>query len=99
MSVVSMSAVCFPFAVETSFPVPEAISNGMMITLGLLWGFVQGILGSILQTRSPYYPLAFWVCNALIAFICSFFVKDELRRLQMDEVKNSEYIEEEEVRR
>jgi hypothetical protein len=43
--------------------------------------------------------MLFWVGCALVALIISFFVKEDLRRLQLDEVKNSEYIEEDEVRR
>jgi len=41
---ITISAVTFPFAVEASFPVQEALSNGMMITIGLLWSFIQGIV-------------------------------------------------------
>ena len=35
----------------------------------------------------------------MIAFIAAIFVEEDLRRLKLDEVKNSEYIEEEDVRR
>jgi hypothetical protein len=40
-----------------------------------------------------------WVISAILALLVSFCVKEDLRRLQLDDVKNSEYIEEEEVRR
>jgi hypothetical protein len=43
--------------------------------------------------------MLWWVGCAIIGLIFSIFVQEDLRRLQMDEVKNSEYIEEEEVRR
>ena len=35
----------------------------------------------------------------MIALALSFFVDEDLRRLQLDDVKNSEYIKDEEVRR
>jgi|LauGreDrversion4_2_1035121.scaffolds.fasta_scaffold177290_3 hypothetical protein len=43
--------------------------------------------------------MLWWVGCAVLAFISSIFVKEDLRRLKLDDVKNSEYIEEEEVRR
>jgi hypothetical protein len=43
--------------------------------------------------------MLWWVGCAIIGFIFAFFVEEDLRRLQLDEVKNSEYIEEDEVRR
>lgn len=54
---------------------------------------------SILASKSSYYALSFWTISAILALIVSFFVKEDLRRLQLDDVKNSEYIEEEDVRR
>jgi hypothetical protein len=35
----------------------------------------------------------------MIALALSFFVDEDLRRLQLDDVKNSEYIKDDEVRR
>ena len=43
--------------------------------------------------------MVWWSGCAVIAFIAAIFVKEDLRRLKLDEVKNSEYIEEEDVRR
>jgi hypothetical protein len=97
--VVPISPVAFAFTVELTFPVPEALTNGMMVTFGLLWGTGEGLLQSTLQTSSPYYPLAIWVGTSAIAFVISFFVEEDLRRLQLDDVKNSEYIQDDEVRR
>ena len=39
--------------------------------------------------------MLWWVGCALLALLSAVFVKEDLRRLQLDEVKNSEYIEEE----
>lgn len=41
---ITVCAVTFPFAVEATFPIGEALSNGSMITVGLLWSFIQGII-------------------------------------------------------
>jgi hypothetical protein len=43
--------------------------------------------------------MVWWSGCAVIAFIAAIFVEEDLRRLKLDEVKNSEYIEEEDVRR
>ena len=43
--------------------------------------------------------MAIWVGTSAIAFVISFFVEEDLRRLQLDDVKNSEYIQDDEVRR
>jgi len=42
--VVPISPVAFAFTVELTFPVPEALTNGMMVTFGLLWGTGEGLL-------------------------------------------------------
>jgi hypothetical protein len=91
-TVVPITPVAFAFTVELTFPVPEALTNGIMITCGLLWGTAEGLLCSFMQETSPIYPIAFWSISALLAFILSFFVEEDLRRLQLDDVKNSEYI-------
>lgn len=98
-SVIPISSIAFTFSVELAFPVPEAITNGMMITISLIWGTGTGFLCSSLTQSNPMYALAFWTASAFLAFVISFFVQEDLRRLQLDDVKNSEYIEEEEVRR
>lgn len=99
LSLIPITSVGFAFSVELAFPVPEALTNGMMITIGLLWGTGTGFLCSSLQERSPLYALSFWTISSILSLIFSFFIKQDLRRLQLDDVKNSEYIEEEEVRR
>lgn len=96
---VPIVSVGLAFSVELAFPVPEVITNGTMITFSLLWGTGLGVLGSTLATYSVYYPLMLWVVSSLLGFGLSFFVDQDLRRLQLDDVKNSEYIEEEEIRR
>ena len=98
-TVVPITPVAFAFTVELTFPVPEALTNGIMITCGLLWGTAEGLLCSALQQSSPKYPLVFWVASTTVALGLTFFVEEDLRRLQLDDVKNSEYIQDDEVRR
>ncbi len=43
-TVVPITPVAFAFTVELTFPVPEALTNGIMITCGLLWGTGEGLL-------------------------------------------------------
>lgn len=43
----------------------------------------------------PRYAIAIWVVTGLAGVGFSFFIKEDLRRMQLDDVKNSEYIEEE----
>ena len=99
ISLIPITSVSFAFSCELAFPVPEALTNGMMITISLMWGTGTGILCTSLAERSPYYAMIFWSTSAILAFVISFFVEQDLRRLQLDDVKNSEYIEEEDVRR
>jgi hypothetical protein len=47
----------------------------MMLTIGLLWSFIQGIFCAQLAVMSPYYPMLWWVGCAIIAFIASLFVE------------------------
>ena len=97
--VIPISPVAYAFTVELTFPVPEALTNGMMVTLSLIWGTGVGLVQSKLQILSPFYPLAIWIGSSAIAFVISFFIEEDLRRLQLDDVKKSEYIQDDEVRR
>lgn len=99
MSVVPITTVSFAFSVELAFPVPEAMTNGMMITISLLCGTGVGFLCTSLAEQSPLYALAFWSGSALLSLSISFFIEQDLRRLYLDDVKNSEYLEEDDVRR
>lgn len=74
ISVIPISSVAFTFSVELAFPVPEALTNGMMITVSLVWGTATGFLCSSLSESSPQYALAFWTGSALLSLFISFFV-------------------------
>ncbi len=48
-TVVPITPVAFAFTVELTFPVPEAVTNGILITCGQLWVTGVGLLCSALQ--------------------------------------------------
>ncbi len=48
---------------------------------------------------NPLYTLGVWTGCSVIAFILSLFIEEDLRRLQLDDVKHSEYIEDDEFRK
>lgn len=54
----------------------------------------MGLALSTIASYGPRYGIAVWVGCALIASFFSFFVKQDLKRLDIDDVKNSMYIEE-----
>ena len=99
LTVIPIASVGFTFAVELAFPVPESLTNGIMITFCSLYGTAAGFLCSMLAEHSTYYPMIFWSGSALLALLISFFIEQDLRRLKLEDVKTSEYIEEEDVRK
>lgn len=48
IAIIPIQPLCYTFAVELSFPVPEALTNGMMMTVSLIIGILEGMVGSIL---------------------------------------------------
>ena len=81
LSVVPISSIAYTFAVELTFPVPEALTNGLMITFSLVWGTAAGFACSAMADLNPLYPLIFWAGSAIIAICFSFFIEQDLRRL------------------
>ena len=71
-------------AVEITYPVPEAMSNGMM---NILYGFTMGILsGYLCEAYSPRNALALFAVNCMIGFVATLFVTEDLRRLRPKKV-------------
>jgi hypothetical protein len=57
-----------------AFPVPEAITNGMMLMIGLVWGTLMSFICSILQSSSGLYALGLWLACSIISLIISIFI-------------------------
>lgn len=53
------------------------------------------MLDLYLCSINPRYAIAIWIVTGVIGVFVSYYIKEDLRRMQLDDVKNSEYIEEE----
>lgn len=96
-SVIPIIPISYGFAVELTFPIPEAMSNGMMILpsqiFGALLGFAAGTICDSTKNAptpeerqwGPKYTIILFASSAFIGMICSLFVKEELRRLRPKE--------------
>ena len=92
-SVIPIIPISYGFAVELTFPIPEAVSNGMMILpsqiFGAIMGFVAGIICSSTENLpepenqwGPKYTIILFASSALVGAICSLFIVEDLRRLR-----------------
>ena len=99
-SVIPIIPISYGFAVELTFPIPEAVSNGMMILptqiFGAILGFVAGIICSSTENLpepqnqwGPKFTIILFAVSALIGAVCSLFIVEDLRRLrpQLPEVQ------------
>lgn len=79
---IPVTPVSFAFSVELSYPVPEAISNGMMILVAKVYASIMSFAAGILTTKhSPMWALWLFTLNNIIATVCSLFIAEDLRRL------------------
>ena len=81
--VVPILPISFAFAVELTYPIPEPMSNGMMLLLSKIYGAILGVVAGMLSAESTYLALSLFLMNALLSMVFSFFVKEDLRRLNM----------------
>jgi predicted MFS family arabinose efflux permease len=75
ISTIPVSSVSYTFAAELAFPVPEYITNGIMITISLVWGTIVGVIGSALIDINALYALIMWTICAVIGLIFTIFVQ------------------------
>ena len=78
---IPLTPISFAFAVELTYPAPEAMSNGMMILPNKVYGALMGILASNLSERNPIFALALFVANSAVCGVSAIFLREELRRL------------------
>lgn len=87
-SVIPIIPISYSFAVELTFPTPEAMSNGMMILPSQIYGATLGVVAGIVCQSSddpkmgPLYATTLFLASCTIGAICSLFIKEELRRLK-----------------
>jgi FLVCR family feline leukemia virus subgroup C receptor-related protein len=77
---ISVAPVGVAFSVQLTYPIPEAMSAGMMNLPNILYGFVMGITTGVLCQYSPLYALGLFAVNSLIGGLAVIFVKEELRK-------------------
>jgi len=75
ISVLPIIPVAFAFSVELTFPLAEALSNGMMIMVSQIFGTILGLIATVLAKRNPLHCLAMYMVSTAIAAIASLFVK------------------------
>ena len=85
-TIIPIIPISYSFAVELTFPVPESLSNGMIILPSQIYGTVLGLLASKLCDYSPMYAMAVFQVSAIVGAFTSIFIVEELRRLRPNKV-------------
>lgn len=75
------------FAVELTYPLAEAMSNGMMNVPNILFGFVMGITAGVLCQYSPRYALLMFLVNSVVGGLACLCIEEDLRRLRPNKKK------------
>ncbi len=83
LTVLPIIPIGFAFSVEVTFPISEALSNGMMILVSQVFGTCLGIVASMLAKINPIYTIWLYLGSCMIAAVSSLFVKEQLKRIQM----------------
>lgn len=95
----SVSVVSYQFAAEVSYPISEVQAVSLMNVFNKLMTFGIVKLTSALVDDTPehinyMYGFILWICLPIIGIIPALLVEEDLRRLNMKDVKKSEYVEE-----
>ena len=85
-SALALMPVGIDFAVELTHPVAEPISTGLLMSVGNFIGVILTLgIGVIIgkhDERGCYYSMAMLTGTAFLSFLCSLFIKEDLRRLK-----------------
>jgi hypothetical protein len=71
---VPIAPVSYTFSVELTYPSPESISNGMMILVGKMYGFILGLIAGALSNSSPLYALIPYFLNTIVSSVAAIFI-------------------------
>ena len=83
-----MLPVGYAFGVEVSYPVSQAMSNGIMtFFMQIVSTIVAFIGGWLCDHYEPLWALTFFVAQFAVGAMCSLWVKEDLRRLN-NEIKS-----------
>jgi hypothetical protein len=74
--------VSINFGSELTFPIAPILSNGILLMVGQGMGGVFGILETILAEYSPRLTLLTYGMFSAVAFTCTIFMKEDLKKTQ-----------------
>lgn len=83
-------SVGLSFSVEITHPVSEAASTGSLMLLSQVLGVAITFIGTIVANIWPLYAAWMFMGQIFIAFVVSFFLKEDLRRLDMESETKSQ---------
>ena len=95
----SVAVVSYQFQAEVTYPISEVQGVSMMNVINKLLTFghvqlVEKITDDTPDNIDYMYGFILWICLPLVALIPAFLVKEDLRRLKMKDVQESQYVEE-----
>ena len=73
----------FGFSIELTYPVSEAMSNGVLMLFSQIVGSIVTFLGSYLCSVHPFSCLALFFGMMMTASIATLLIEEDLRRLKM----------------
>jgi hypothetical protein len=82
VGLVPICPVSMGFASELTFPIAPATTNGILLMIGHLMGTIVALVGTPLCAINPEALILFYVAMTLVTFVCSFFVKEKLKKLE-----------------
>lgn len=83
LGIIPILPVCFAFGVELTYPVPEAMSNGMMLLPSKIYGSILGVIAGAIIPYGPYYCLFLFIVNTGVSTVAAMFIKEDLKRINM----------------
>ena len=75
VGIIPIMSIGYSFSVELAYPLPEAIVNGTMISIALMWGTAQGFLDLPIADTDPRYAMYIWSATSLIGAVIAYFIK------------------------
>ena len=95
---IPIMAVGFDFGVEVTFPIGESMSTGLLMSAGQVMGIVYTVTAGALIDHSgkkgAVIANIIFIVSCFLAFIGSLFLKEDLRRFNLDEEIEHELEEE-----
>jgi sugar phosphate permease len=86
--------LCYSFSIELTFPVSEAMSNGVMMMFSQIVGSITTVLGTKLASYHPEseYTIIMFLGMMSVSCFTSLFIKEDLRRINMSRNTISEKV-------